>query len=72
MSCKVISALELVREITAAFPRLRDSTLISPFLPAGASCVISGQGANFHPANISATLHKVSSAVGLLCTCIHA
>lgn len=49
MSCKVISTLEPVREITAAFPRLRDSTLISPFLPARASHVISGQGAKSSP-----------------------
>lgn len=46
MPCKVISTLELAREITATFQRLGDSTLISPFLPAVALHVISGQGAN--------------------------
>lgn len=35
-----------MREITAAFQRLRDSTLISPFLAAIASAAISGRAAN--------------------------
>lgn len=43
MSCKVISAPKLASEITAAFQRLGDSTLIGPFLPAIASHVISGR-----------------------------